>query len=169
MPRTNYKKHLPRISAILIYGYLAVLAYMFLKIGGLDNDIKIKHLAIYIPSMIATLYIFMAGLNWSAGMYTERPQLMLFAFVQYIYLFYFAFIMKASEGGFNILDYYRRAIYFLPVIVIQILIDRSLKRDGTFTIWFARQKFILNILIALACLWNFYAFQHYFDLTKSGF
>lgn len=162
------KSKLPRFSAILIYSFLAILAYVFFKTHSLENQDKTQYLVIYIPYSIAALYIFIAGVNWSAGMYSERLNLMLYSVLQYCYLVYFGFFIKPSAEGFSTLEYYRRAIYFIPVIIVQILIDKYLRKDGTFTHWFYKQKLIANSFLILACAWNYYAFDYYFNLEKSG-
>jgi hypothetical protein len=152
-----------RLSAVMIYGYLAVFAYMFLQVKNLPVPQKVQYLGVYIPAMIASLYFFVAGINWAAGMYTENAIVLVYSVLQYAYLFYFEFIMKfTGEETFGKMGYYKRAIYYVPIILIQLFVDRKLMKAGTLPRWFFIQKSIANIILIAACIWNYKAFGIYF-------
>lgn len=154
------------VGKLLIYGFIALIAMLFAKAGGkLEPNDRIRLLAFYIPAAMATAMMFTAGINFSLGVIIQKSWLIFAAAAQYCWLFYFEFMFKAS-GAADQLDYYKRAIYYVPVFIAQILIDRFLHKSGSIERWFYKAKLIADIAMIAACIWNFSAFDVYFSLKQ---
>ncbi|HCR85776.1 MAG TPA: hypothetical protein DIV86_03770 [Alphaproteobacteria bacterium] len=163
MPRPQLNSAMT--GKILIYSFLAVIFFMFIKIhsGDLKTQEKIRYLAYYIPALIATVMMFTAGVNFSLGVIIQKNWLILASVAQYCWLFYFEFMMR-SAGGFTQIEQYKRAVYFIPVIFAQLVIDRFLRKGGSIETWFYKAKFIAGIALICACTWNYMAFEVYFKI-----